>query len=353
MTLASAPTESAFVERRKIDWNRLDSILRALQESGLRGLSREQLSLLPPLYSDLCADLARAQTARYGATLIDYLQGLTASAHSALYDRYPDAKWTELGAGRFTLRFALEAFPRAVRRHKVAMTLAFLLFFVPLVGGLMATLADASFAARIVPEAQLRPMVEAYEHGFASGRGAGMDAQMAGFYINNNIGIALRCFATGLAFGLGSAFYLIENGLATGAMVGYVVAHGAGDNILTFVIGHSSLELGAIVLAGGAGLALGWSIVAPGDETRLASLQREARSLIVIVFGAAAMLALAAAIEGFWSASSVPSMVKRAVGCVLLAIVALYIVFVGRRSDDGDSARDPAQEPRPPKGQAS
>ena len=45
---------------------------------------------------------------------------------------------------------------------------------------------------------------------------------MAGFYVNNNVGIALRCFATGLAFGLGSAFYLVENGLATGAIMGYV-----------------------------------------------------------------------------------------------------------------------------------
>ena len=76
---------------------------------------------------------------------------------------------------------------------------------------------------------------------------------MAGFYVNNNVGIALRCFATGLFFGVGSAFYLVENGLATGAIMGYVASHGAGDNILTFVVGHGSLELGAIVLAGGAG----------------------------------------------------------------------------------------------------
>ncbi len=36
-----------------------------------------------------------------------------------------------------------------------------------------------------------------------------------------------------------------------------------------------SLELGAIVIAGGAGLSLGWSIVSPGELTRLASLQND------------------------------------------------------------------------------
>jgi uncharacterized membrane protein SpoIIM required for sporulation len=358
MPPVAPPTERAFAERRQRDWEELDSVLRTAQTDGLRKLSNGQISRLSPLYLDVCADLSRAQAARYGAPLVDYLQGLTASAHALLYGSHLHARWftterrqvaapgspsaahrqgTGLASGAAPpraepspLRLALEIFPRTVRRHKAAMLVAFSLFFVPFSIGLSATLADPSFAARVVPEAQLRPMVEAYKRGFDSGRGAGQDAEMAGFYINNNIGIALRCFATGLAFGLGSAFYLVENGVATGAMVGYVVSHGAGDNILTFIVGHSSLELGAIVLAGGAGLVLGWSIVAPGDRTRVASLQRAARSAVVVVFGAAAMLLLAAAIEGFWSASNVPPAVKRAVGASLFVIVAAYISFAGR-----------------------
>jgi uncharacterized membrane protein SpoIIM required for sporulation len=212
------------------------------------------------------------------------------------------------------------------------MLIAITLFFVPFLGGLLGTLVDPGFAVRIVPESQLRPLMEAYSHGFDSGRGAGLDAAMAGFYVHNNVGIALRCFATGLAFGIGSAFYLVENGLATGAIMGYVAAHGAGGNILTFVAGHGSLELGAIVLSGGAGLALGWSIVAPGDKTRIASLQAAARSVVVVVFGAAVMLLMAAAVEGFWSASTVPSTLKRVVGGAMCTMVVAYIVLAGRHS---------------------
>ncbi len=343
MPRGSALQEAAFIERRQRDWNALDSALRVEQERGVRALSREQLSAISPLYCDVCADLARAQAARHSPPLLDYLQGLTAAAHATLYGR-PLHAITE-GGRRSPLRLTLEAFPRAVRRHHVAMGIAFCLFFVPLFGGLFATLADPSFAARVVPEVQLRPMVEAYQHGFSSGRAAGIDAQMAGFYVNNNIGIALRCFATGLAFGIGSAFYLVQNGLATGAMVGYVVAHGAGDNILTFVVGHSSLELGAIVMAGGAGLVLGWSIVAPGDRTRVASLQQAAGSVIVVVFGAATMLAVAAAIEGFWSASNMPSVVKRVVGCVLFMVVVAYIALAGRRSGSESAVERGHSEP--------
>jgi uncharacterized membrane protein SpoIIM required for sporulation len=345
IAFGSAPTEAAFVGQRQRGWDQLDSVARQAQEHGVRGLSPDQISQLSPLYRDACADLARAHAARYGTPLLDYLQGLTAAAHAVLYSRHLDARWSSKPASGRALRTALEAFPRVVRRHKVAMIVAFVLFFVPFFAGLFATLADPTFAARVAPEAQLRPMVEAYRRGFSSGRGAGIDVEMAGFYVHNNIGIALRCFATGLAFGLGSAFYLIENGLATGAIIGYVVAHGAGGNILTFIVGHSSLELGAIVLSGGAGLVLGWSIVSPGDRTRIASLQRAARDVVVIVLGAAAMLLMAAAIEGFWSASNVPPSVKRVVGGVLFVIVAAFIALAGRGREPTRSSSPEADLP--------
>ncbi len=341
MALVSALTEAAFVGRRQRDWDRLDALVRVVQARGLRKLDAGELAQLSPLYRDVCADLSRAEAARYSAPLIDYLQGLTAAAHTVVYG-HSRGRFTTPGGGS-ALRVALEAFPRAVRRHKVAMLIAFLLFFLPFFGGLIATLTDSSFALRIVPETQLRPLVEAYKDGFSAGRGAGADALMAGFYVNNNVGIALRCFATGLVFGVGSAFYLVENGLATGAIMGYVAAKGAGGNILTFVVGHGSLELGAIVLAGGAGLALGWSIVSPGDRTRIASLQAAARSVVVIVFGAAVMLFMAAAVEGFWSASSLPTVVKRVVGIVMFVLVMAYMTFAGRGSEQAE-ALERAQE---------
>jgi uncharacterized membrane protein SpoIIM required for sporulation len=329
MALTSTLTERAFAQRRQRDWDRLDALVRGVQAKGLRKQLPEDVAQLSPLYRDVCADLARAVAARYSAPLVDYLQGLTAHAHTVLYGHGRGR--SAMSRGRW-LRTAVDAFPRAVRRHKTAMAIAFVLFFLPFFAGLIAELANPDFALRIVPESQLRPLLEAYKQGFASGRDTGMDAAMAGFYVNNNVGIALRCFATGLVFGIGSAFYLVENGLVTGAIMGYVASHGAGGNILTFIVGHSSLELGAIVLAGGAGLSLGWSIVAPGDKTRIASLQAAAKSVVVVVFGAAVMLLMAAAVEGFWSSSSAPDVVKRSVGAIMFVLVLSYMVFGGRGS---------------------
>ncbi len=285
---------------------------------------------LSPLYRDVCADLSRAQAARYSAPLVEYLQGLTAAAHAVLYGKPSRAVASRLGKGRARARSVLTAFPRAVRRRWKPIALAAALFFLPLAIGVLAALQEPAFAFRIVPRTMLEPLTEAYAKGFADGRAAGENALMTGFYVNNNVGIALRCFALGVFGGLGSAFYLLHNGLSIGAILGYVASQGAGANIVTFVVGHGTLELGAIVLSGGAGLALGWALVAPGTRTRLASVQAVAPDLVVIVAGAAVMRTMAAGVEGWWSGSSVPSDVKRSVGLGLFLLVALYLGFVGR-----------------------
>jgi uncharacterized membrane protein SpoIIM required for sporulation len=153
---------------------------------------------------------------------------------------------------------------------------------------------------------------------------------MAGFYVSNNVGIAFRCFATGILFGLGSLFFLIYNGLVTGTMVGYVIRAGAGMNILTFVVSHSPFELTALVISGAAGMQMGYSLVRTRGLTRLASLRREAPSVFVQALGAGAMLLLAAATEAFWSPAGFPPVFKFSFGGVMAILVACFFVLGGR-----------------------
>lgn len=326
-----APREQGFVAERQRDWDALDRLVHQADTRGLRSFTPEELSLLPLLYRDACADLARSRGDRFGAPLVDYLQGLAAAGHAVLYG--PHARRRRFES---TLRYAyLVTFPRTVRARSGAIALAALLFFVPLTLGVVATLADPAFAYRVAPEGMLRPLTESYAAGFASGRTAGDGTLMAGFYVNNNVGIALRCFALGIFGGVGSALYLVQNGLSIGAILGFVASQGAGKNLFVFVVGHGSLELGAIVIAGGAGLSLGWALVAPGDRTRAASVRERGKDASVLAIGAAIMLLAAAAVEGFWSASSLPDGVKLATGATLFVLLALYLGLAGRFEPKG------------------
>lgn len=331
MRIAYDAREHAFVEDRQRDWDALDRLIHQADARGLRSLAPDELARLPLLYRDACADLARARGDRFAAPLVDYLQGLAAAGHALLYGPHARPRRFET-----TLRYAyLVTFPRTVRAHRGAIALAALLFFLPMTLGVIATLDDPAFAYRVAPEGMLRPLTQSYAAGFAEGRSAGEGALMAGYYVNNNVGIALRCFALGVFGGVGSALYLVQNGLSIGAILGFVASQGAGKNLLVFVIGHGSLELGAIVIAGGAGLSLGWALVAPGERTRAAALRERGHDATVLALGAAVMLLGAAAIEGFWSASSLPDVVKVATGGALFVLLALYLSLAGRLEPKG------------------
>jgi uncharacterized membrane protein SpoIIM required for sporulation len=97
--------------------------------------------------------------------------------------------------------------------------------------------------------------------------------------------------------------------------------------------GHAPFELTAIVVAGGAGLQMGYALVDTGGLTRLRSLRRAAPSITRQILGAAAMLFIAAGIEGFWSPSSLPPPVKWTASAVFSILVILYLSLAGRPAE--------------------
>jgi uncharacterized membrane protein SpoIIM required for sporulation len=211
------------------------------------------------------------------------------------------------------------------------MAAATAMFLIPLVVSLVVTLAHPEAATEILPRAQLEMLAQSYAEGFSSGRSEGDDAMMAGFYVYNNIGISFRVFATGIFFGLGSAFFLVFNGIMIGATLGYVVNAGAGRNILTFIMGHGAFELTAIVIAGAAGLRMGYSLVRTEGRTRIGSLRAQGPAVARLALGAALMLGVAALIEGFWSPSAIPDVIKWSTAGVLWILVLVYMMAAGRR----------------------
>jgi uncharacterized membrane protein SpoIIM required for sporulation len=321
-------TERSFVERRQTDWLSLEACL----GPAVMQLSPRHVATLAQLYRNACSDLARAEAAQYSAPLVTYLQELVARAHARIYDLHAREK-RQRTVRLQDVRATLTSFAVAVRRHRVAVGIAAFMFFGPFIFAAIYTWKNPAFATNFMQADDLRNLAEAYAEGFEGGRAFGTDAQMTGFYVNNNVGIALRCFALGVFGGFGSAVYLLYNGLSTGTVFGYVTASGSGANIATFTIGHSAFELGAIVIAGAAGLALGWAFVSPGELARSESVRRAGKSVLTLVMGAAVMLLFAAVIEGFWSSSSIPAEVKRAVGVGNLLLVVSYFTFAGRQRE--------------------
>jgi uncharacterized membrane protein SpoIIM required for sporulation len=162
-------------------------------------------------------------------------------------------------------------------------------------------------------------------------RGSGDDWMMFGYYIMNNIGIAFQTIASGLLFGLGSLFFLLFNGLMIGAVAGHLTQIGYGVSFWSFVVGHGAFELTAIALAGGAGLKLGWALLAPGRLSRGDALRLAAARSVRLTGGVIVFLLVAAFIEAYWSSMTLASpTLKYLVGGGLWLLVLTYLLLAGR-----------------------
>jgi uncharacterized membrane protein SpoIIM required for sporulation len=165
-----------------------------------------------------------------------------------------------------------------------------------------------------------------------SARESDTNWQMFGFYISNNIGVSFRTFASGLLYGVGSIFFLVFNGLLFGAVAGHLTNAEYTETFFTFVVGHGSFELTAIVISGAAGLKLGYHLLNPGNRTRLEALKQAGRIAIRLVYGVIIMLVIAAFIEAFWSSNNIlVPWQKYLVGAALWVVVIAYLCLSGRQ----------------------
>ncbi|MFT4624165.1 MAG: putative membrane protein SpoIIM required for sporulation [Myxococcota bacterium] len=308
----------AFVAAARPRWDRLEHLL---LDGASTGPHWEELAAL---YRGVCADLARAQSQGLPRDVLGYLDDLSGRGHNALYGS------SAVGSVDL-LTVITRGFPAEVRRSWVFFWLAMALFYGPYFVGLVGGLVDLDFATTVLPASQLEQMEEAYSTNSQRGN-AGEDAAMAGFYVYNNVGIAFRCFATGALFGLGSIYFLVYNGLIIGTVSGYLGHVGLGGNLFAFTCGHSAWELTAIVISGAAGMKLGWALIDTGGRTRAGSLRAVGPAVYRLVAGAAFMLFVAAAIEGFWSASPVPVPVKWVFAGCQVIIVTSWLSLGGRRA---------------------
>jgi uncharacterized membrane protein SpoIIM required for sporulation len=74
-------------------------------------------------------------------------------------------------------------------------------------------------------------------------------------------------------------------------------------------------------------------VLAPKRQTRVQALVTASRESIIIVYGFALMLVVAAAVEAFWSSARwLPHVVKYSVAAACWLAVLGYFTFQGRRA---------------------
>jgi uncharacterized membrane protein SpoIIM required for sporulation len=93
----------------------------------------------------------------------------------------------------------------------------------------------------------------------------------------------------------------------------------------SFVAAHGSLELPAIIIAGGAGLRLAYGLLFPGIYSRRHSLAVAGSESVRLVSGVVPMLAVAGVLEGFLSPSAALVWLKFVTGSLLFTLLLIWL----------------------------
>ncbi|MFQ5732488.1 MAG: stage II sporulation protein M [Planctomycetaceae bacterium] len=326
-----------FMREREPAWQRFEALLRRFSGTSLRKVRSRDVAEFSRLFRELANDLATVRSRGWGDDLGAFLNQLVSRGYNTFYRAPP-------GAVTRGVEFLLRGFPRLIRANLWYFIAGLALFFGPLGVSWAVVQNDPSLATRVLPRQALDGYKSMYrkrkdesekEWGVRVGQER---SAMAGFYINNNIGIAWASFARGALLGVGTVYTLLFNGIVIGTVAGFVVAEADSQRFLSFVITHGAFELTAISVAGAGGLVLGNAILHPGRRTRWEALRVRGLVAIQLAIGAGVMLFIAALIEAFWSPTMIlnPSFshaIKYFVGTVMWVAVFCYFALAGIGGD--------------------
>ncbi|MBA3402474.1 MAG: stage II sporulation protein M [Actinobacteria bacterium] len=308
-----------FLHDRAGAWRELETLVgrggRRPHRLGAEGVLR-----LGELYRGATADLALARRRWPGDPVVQRLDELVARSRHLVYAA-PSRRFSPL-------EFLASGYWRLVAERPVLLAVSALLLFAPAALGASWALDDPGAAGGLVPleyRQVAEPRTEGTDLGFSPDEQAGFATEI----FTNNIRVSFLAFAGGITGGVLTAAVLLFNGVLLGTVGGLAWEAGNGKYFVELVSAHGVLELSCIVVAGMAGLRLGWAIVDPGRLPRLTALRHEARRAVLIALGTAPWLVLAGLVEGFLTPTGLGLAQALAIGVTLGAVYWALVIWRG------------------------
>ncbi|HEU0177702.1 MAG TPA: stage II sporulation protein M [Blastocatellia bacterium] len=313
-----------FIEKRKANWKRLEELIdQARTARGLRGLSRDEVRELGRSYRRAATDLAVARVESRDQRLVNYLNNLVVRAHGLIYRN-------ESKGARAILDFYLYDFPAIFRRTSRYTLAVFSIFIAIGLLSFIATWRDDDFADfAYLP----RPYVQKIKDHQRWWDELNKETQVqAAGIMTHNIGVGVMVFALSVFPVVGTVYILKNTALQFGAVNALVFKYGMGHTLWSFVAGHAVLEFTAIFIAGGAGLMIGLSLLAPGERARREALVENSGVAIKLMAGCFPMFVIAGLIEAFISPLPINSGYRFAVSAATAVGLAAYLLKPERKA---------------------
>jgi uncharacterized membrane protein SpoIIM required for sporulation len=303
----------AFVAARQGGWWRLQELTEKARR--ITRVAPEELDEMVHLYQRAGADLATARV-EYTADsmLVSRLTLLVSDAHGVLYGQ----RDTEVS--RNLLQFATVTFPAAVYALRRYIAVAALLTLLPwAVFQIWLAVSPTAFDVA-APDATAQEYIDQdFEDYYSNQPSQNFATQV----FLNNVRVGFLAFAAGALLCVFAVALLVWNGANIGVAGGLFTHVGQWDKFWGLILPHGMLEISAVIVAGAAGLRIGWSIIDPGDRPRFHAFVDEARRSGSVLVGLIAAFMLAAVVEGFVTGKPWPTWVRIGIG------VFVFVLFWG------------------------
>ncbi len=280
--------ETDFIHQNKQKWRELEDQIKAKR-------SAKDHKHLADNFVRLSDDLSYAQTYYPRRTVRVYLNALAQKVYKKVFNARTKDK-SKRG------RFWTHELPTALWEARIELIIALIAFLVAAFIGVVSSKYDNSFAEQILGSGYVNMTEENIAKGDPMGVYKQMDALPMFFRIMyNNLQVSAFTFILGILLGIGTLGIIFKNGVMLGVFQYFFFQKSLGFVSILTIWQHGTIEIASIVVAGGAGLVLGKSIVFPGTLPRGISLKFGFLKGLKILLGVAPLIVLAAFFESFYT----------------------------------------------------
>jgi uncharacterized membrane protein SpoIIM required for sporulation len=273
--------EALFVKQNSAKWKQFEN------------LQTQDPDELAESFITITDDLAYAKSFYPQSNTTKYLNGLAARFHQSIYKNKKEK------TNRF-VEFWKHELPLLFYTYRRQLLYAFIFFTVFSLMGVVSAKYDNTFVRLILGDQYVNMTNENIAKGDPFGVYKKMDSSFMFVYIaGNNIYVALRTFMEGVFLSVGSVYELVKNGLMIGSFEYYFFSKGLGLQSILVIWIHGVIEISSIIIAGGAGIVMGNSLLFPKTYSRMASFKKGATHGMKIAIGLVPLFIIAATFESF------------------------------------------------------
>lgn len=314
--------EAKFVSKNKEKWGKMEKV------------SHLDAGTLASNYVILSDDLSYAKTFYPGSEVVKYLNQLISVYQINIYGQDQSEK-------KGIIAFWVREFPLLLYRERRTLLFALLFFLFAALIGVFSTSKDDSFVRLILGDAYVDQTLNNIANGTPMGVYSSYDEGNMFFMITvNNIKVSFIVFVFGILFSVGTLWMLFTNGIMLGAFQYFFFQQGLLLHSAMSVWAHGTFEITSIIIAGGAGLVMGNSLLFPGTYKRSYSFRQGALKGIKIVAGLIPFFVIAGWIESFITRHADTYPVVGAVAIILslggvIGYFVLYPYYLYKNEIDG------------------